>query len=166
MNRLNIITIGSEQTQNLGSHIGKLSQGNDVYLLTGILGAGKTCLVQGIAFGLGIKEYTCSPSFMIAREYRGRLHLNHLDLYRLDNIEEIADLGIEEYFNAESVCAIEWAEKGGGILPVDNLNIHLEYISENERKIMLEPHGRRYNDLLKQLAHNLQGDDKGKWNFL
>jgi len=166
MHKLSLITAGPEQTQALGARIGALAQGNDIYLLTGALGAGKTCLVQGIAFGLGIKEYACSPSFMIAREYRGRLKLNHLDLYRLDHIEEIADLGIEEYCNTGSVCAIEWAEKGSGILPGDNLTVHLEYAGENDRKIVLEPHGHRYNELLKQLSDNLNRDGKGKWNFL
>ncbi|MCX6004726.1 MAG: tRNA (adenosine(37)-N6)-threonylcarbamoyltransferase complex ATPase subunit type 1 TsaE [Chloroflexi bacterium] len=166
MNRLNLITTSPEQTQSLGSCIGRLAQGNDTYLLIGNLGAGKTCLVQGIAFGLGVKEYACSPSFMIAREYRGRLQLNHLDLYRLDHIEEIADLGIEEYFNVDSVCAIEWAEKGGNILPGDTLTAHLEYVSENKRKIIFEAHGRRYTELLKQLADNLKKDAEGKWNFL
>lgn len=166
MNRLSLITGSPEQTQNLGSRIGTLSQGNDVYLLTGILGAGKTCLVQGIAFGLGIKEYACSPSFMIAREYRGRLRLNHLDLYRLDHVEEIADLGIEEYCSIDSVCAIEWAEKGSDILPADNLTVHLEYVSENDRRIVLEPHGRRHNELVQQLSENLNRDDQRKWNFL
>ncbi len=128
MDALKLITYGPGQTQRLGSLIGSLATGGDIYLLAGNLGTGKTCLVQGIAFGLGVKEYACSPSFMIAREYHGRLMLYHLDLYRLDNIEEIIDLGIEEYFSNDSVCAIEWAEKGSGALPQDNLTIGLKHL--------------------------------------
>jgi tRNA threonylcarbamoyladenosine biosynthesis protein TsaE len=87
MANLTVTTHSPEQTRRLGTFIGGLARGNDLYLLKGNLGTGKTHLVQGIAFGLGIKEYACSPSFMIAREYHGRLALYHLDLYRLDQIE-------------------------------------------------------------------------------
>ena len=91
--------------------MGELVQSGDIFLLTGDLGTGKTCLTQGIARGLGIEEYAFSPSFVIIREYHGRLPLYHIDFYRLDNIDEIADLGLEEYFYSKGVCVIEWAEK-------------------------------------------------------
>ena len=77
------------QTQLLGRQIGKLAQRGDILLFTGNLGTGKTCLIQGIAYGLGIKEHPFSPSFVIVREYHGRLHLYHIDFYRLDHVEEI-----------------------------------------------------------------------------
>ncbi|OGN90046.1 MAG: tRNA (adenosine(37)-N6)-threonylcarbamoyltransferase complex ATPase subunit type 1 TsaE, partial [Chloroflexi bacterium RBG_13_46_9] len=90
------------------------------YLLVGQLGAGKTCLTQGIAWGLGIEEYTLSPSFVIMRELHGSLPLYHMDFYRLDNINEIADLGLDDYLYGRGVCVIEWAEKGMDILPDDH----------------------------------------------
>ena len=165
MDNLTILTHSPEQTRDLGAVIGSLAEGGDVYLLSGNLGTGKTCLTQGIAFGLGIKEYACSPSFMIAREYQGRLTLYHLDLYRLDRIEEIVDLGIDEYFKEDAVCAIEWAEKGAGALPVDSLVIELEHLRDNSRSISFLPRGTRYEELVKQLRQHLEQDKEDRWNF-
>jgi tRNA threonylcarbamoyladenosine biosynthesis protein TsaE len=141
------------QTQLLGSYLGKLAQKSDIFLLVGEFGTGKTCLVQGIARGLDVKEYAFSPSFVILREYHGRLHLYHIDFYRLDNIEEIADLGLEEYFYGDGVCAIEWAEKGLPTVPRDNLLITIQYLhaSETGRSICLKPQGKRYYELTEQL---------------
>jgi tRNA threonylcarbamoyladenosine biosynthesis protein TsaE len=165
MDNLSVITHNPEQTRSLGSQLGRLSGGNELYLLTGNLGTGKTHLVQGIAFGLGVKEYACSPSFMIAREYHGRLTLYHLDLYRLDMIEEIVDLGIEQYFNSDSVCAIEWAEKGGGVLPQDNLTVEMQHLPGDDRKITFTPHCEHYIELIKQLKNSLSKDSEATWNF-
>jgi tRNA threonylcarbamoyladenosine biosynthesis protein TsaE len=164
MNSLTVISRSPEQTRRLGAMIGQLAKGNDIYLLSGNLGAGKTHLVQGIAFGLGIKEYACSPSFMIAREYNGRLNLYHLDLYRLDHVEEIADLGLDEYFRNDSVCAIEWAEKGDSVLPGDSLAIAMGYAGENDRKVALVAHGARYADLVTQLSESIREDKDDKWS--
>ena len=153
-----------EQTQLLGSHLGKLAQKGDVFLLTGDLGTGKTCLVQGIAQGLDVKEYAFSPSFVIIREYHGRLPLYHIDFYRLDHIEEVIDLGLEEYLYGEGVCVIEWAEKGIQALPQNNLLITLNYVSTSNtaRTICLKPEGEHYSDLTKQLQSSL--DRKKTWS--
>jgi len=142
-----------EQTQLLGSYLGELAQKADIFLLIGELGTGKTCLVQGIASGLDVKEYAFSPSFVILREYHGRLPLYHIDFYRLDHIEEIADLGLEEYFYGDGVCVLEWAEKGLQVVPRDNLLITIHYIpaSQTERSICLKPQGERYYELIEQL---------------
>ena len=91
-----MISNSPEQTQKLGMLIGELSMAGDVFLLVGELGAGKTCLTQGIAWGLGIDEYALSPTFVIMRELYGRLPLYHIDLYRLDDIEESLDLGLDD----------------------------------------------------------------------
>ena len=142
-----------EQTQLLGSYLGELAQKSDVFLLMGDLGAGKTCLVQGIARGLEIKEYAFSPSYVLVKEYHGRLPLHHIDLYRLNHIEEIADLGLEEQFYGNGVSAVEWADKGLQLMPYDNLLITLQYVPdfETERTIHLKPRGSRYHKLLEQL---------------
>jgi tRNA threonylcarbamoyladenosine biosynthesis protein TsaE len=163
MARFLVTTHSPEQTSRIGRFIGGLARGNDVYLLTGNLGTGKTHLVQGIAFGLGIKEYACSPSFMIAREYHGRLALYHLDLYRLDRIEEITDLGLDEYFRPDAVCAIEWAEKGSGVLPQDNLTIELERLPGDIRKITFIPQGTRYVEMAGLLKDTLSQDRETLW---
>jgi tRNA threonylcarbamoyladenosine biosynthesis protein TsaE len=152
MNSLKLATHNAEQTQKLGLNIGKLAEPGDIYLLVGDLGAGKTCLTQGIAYGLGTEEYTQSPSFVIMRElHLGRLPLYHMDFYRLDNIAEISDLGLDDYLFGKGVCVIEWANKGISVLPEDHLIIGIDYVSETERKIVIEPKGKRYEKLLKDL---------------
>ena len=153
MESLKLKSHSPEQTQLLGSYLGELAQKADVFLLVGELGTGKTCLVQGIARGLDVKEYAFSPSFVILREYHGRLPLYHIDFYRLDHIEEIADLGLEEYFYGDGVCVVEWAEKGLQIVPQDNLLITIHYISASQigRSICLKPQGERYYELIEQL---------------
>jgi tRNA threonylcarbamoyladenosine biosynthesis protein TsaE len=165
MDRFLVTTRSPEQTRRLGRLIGGLARGNDLYLLKGNLGTGKTHLVQGIAFGLGIKEYACSPSFMIAREYHGRLALYHLDLYRLDRIEEINDLGLDEYFRADAVCAIEWAEKGSGVLPQDNLTIEFEHLPGEVREITFLPQGTRYIELAGAIKGALSQDREVLWKL-
>jgi len=153
MESLKLNSHSPEQTQLLGSYLGELAQRTDVFLLTGELGTGKTCLVQGIAHGLDIREYAFSPSFVILREYHGRLPLYHIDFYRLEHIEEIVELGLEEYFYGDGLCVVEWAEKGLQIVPPENLLISLHYIpaSETQRSICLKPQGKRYQKLTEQL---------------
>ena len=164
MNLARLKSYSPEQTRLLGSYLGRLAQRGDVFLLVGGLGAGKTCLVQGIAYGLGIKEYAFSPSFVIVREYHGRLPLYHVDLYRLDHVEEIADLGLEEYLYGDGVCVVEWADKGLQLLAQENLLIELDYIldHEMERVICLKPEGQHYLELVGQLKLNLRPEEV--WN--
>ena len=153
MNRLELISHSPEQTQRLGIRIGELALAGDIFLLVGSLGAGKTCLTQGIAWGLGINEYTLSPSFVIVRELHGRLPLYHIDLYRLDHIEEVEELGLDNYLYGKGVCVIEWAEKGLSVLPAEHLIIQIGYLSDTERSFQLEPSGKRYLEVLGQLKH-------------
>jgi tRNA threonylcarbamoyladenosine biosynthesis protein TsaE len=153
MQSLTINSHSPEQTQLLGSCLGQLAQKADVFLLIGELGAGKTCLVQGIARGLNVKEYAFSPSFVILRQYHGRLPLYHIDFYRLDSIEAIATLGLEEYFYGDGVCVVEWAEKGLEIAPRDNLLVTIHYIPacQTGRSICLKPQGERYCQLVEEI---------------
>ena len=140
-----------EQTQKIGVRIGELALPGDVFLLSGSLGAGKTCLTQGIAWGLDIKEYALSPTFVIAREMHGRLPLYHIDLYRLDNIDEIEDLGLDDYLYGKGACVVEWAEKALGLLPSEHLLIQMDFLSDTVRSLQLKPSGKRYQELLAQL---------------
>jgi len=157
MKPLEIITHNSEETQQLGKILGRLAEPAYVYLLIGKLGAGKTCLTQGIAWGLEIKEYAASPTFVLVREMSGRLPLYHIDLYRLDHIEEIADLGLDDYYYGNGVSVVEWAEKGLGLLPNENLQIQIEYLNDTERKLMLRPYGKRYKRLLSNIISKMKG---------
>ncbi len=133
-----------DETQQLGRQIGKLAIAGDIFLLVGSLGAGKTCLTQGIAWGLGIKEYAHSPSFDIVRELHGRLPLYHIELYLLNHIEEIVELGLDDYLYGNGVCVVEWAEKGLSMLPIEHLLIEISYLSDTERSFHLKPSGERY----------------------
>lgn len=125
----------TEETLRLGKRIGSVLKPNEVIALTGQLGAGKTTLIQGIAEGLGVKDYVTSPSFIIINEYQGRISLYHIDLYRLNEGIEIRDLGIEEYFTCGGVCVIEWAERLKNLLPKSAETIEIKIISEQEREI-------------------------------
>jgi tRNA threonylcarbamoyladenosine biosynthesis protein TsaE len=151
MKPLELITTSPEQTQEFGKRLGQLAQAGDVILLVGKLGAGKTCLTQGIAWGLDIDEYAASPSFVLVRELYGRLPLYHVDFYRLENLEEIAELGLDEYFYGQGVTVVEWAEKALKLLPPENLLIEMEYVSDSERRLKLKPSGQRYREMAAQL---------------
>jgi tRNA threonylcarbamoyladenosine biosynthesis protein TsaE len=140
-----------QETQHVGVCLGQLAQPGDIYLLSGNLGAGKTCLTQGIAWGLGSQEYALSPTFVLMRELKGRLPLYHIDLYRLDHIEEIADLGLDDYLYGQGLCVIEWAEKGFSVLPARHLLVKIDYLSDTERCFEFVPHARRYEKLLNEL---------------
>ena len=133
-----IKTRSAKETIQLGDRIGKSLKPNDVVALTGDLGAGKTTLIQGIAKGMGIKNWVTSPTFTIINEFKGRLDLFHVDLYRIEGLDEIEDIALEEYFHKDGVTVIEWAEKAGGILPASRINIKIDFESENARKITIK----------------------------
>jgi tRNA threonylcarbamoyladenosine biosynthesis protein TsaE len=137
-----------EETQRFGKELGHLARAGDVILLVGNLGAGKTCLTQGIAWGLNIDGYARSPSFVVVNEYRGRLPMYHIDLYRLDNITEIADLGLDDYLYGKGLCVVEWADKAFDLMPPQNLLIKIDLLGENERKLEITPHGQQYKEML------------------
>jgi len=151
LSHLDLISHSPEQTQKIGVCIGELALPGDIFLLVGRLGTGKTCLTQGIAWGLNIKEYTLSPSFVIIRELYGRLPLYHIDLFRLDHVEEIEELGLDDYLYGKGVCVVEWAEKGLSLLPTEHLLIQIDYLSDTERSFRLEPRGERYLEIVAQL---------------
>lgn len=142
------------ETKSLGEKIGKQLQGGEVIALIGELGAGKTCLTQGLALGLGVnpREYVTSPSFTLINEYQGRLALYHIDLFRLKAREEVEELGYEEYLYGEGVTVIEWAERADDLLPEEYLRIELTPLDEDRRRIRLRPLGQRYRELLKGIG--------------
>ncbi len=155
MRRLSIRTENENETLALGRRLGELCESGALFLLSGELGTGKTCLIRGIAHGLGVNEVPFSPSFVLIREYMGRLNLYHMDFYRMEQTEEIFDLGVEDYLNSDGVCAIEWAERAPGLLSAECLRITLSYIParEQSRGFVLEAAGDTYTELLATLAH-------------
>ncbi len=151
MECLELISHSPEQTQKLGVRIGELALPGDVFLLVGDLGVGKTCLTQGIAWGLNIEGYALSPSFVVVRELQGRLPLYHIDLFRLDRIEEIAELGLDDYLYGKGVCVVEWAERGMSVLPAEHLLIRISHLSDTERSFQLKSPVKRYQRIIVQL---------------
>ncbi|MCX5995652.1 MAG: tRNA (adenosine(37)-N6)-threonylcarbamoyltransferase complex ATPase subunit type 1 TsaE [Chloroflexi bacterium] len=160
MKSLEIVSNSAEQTRKIGLKLGKLAASGDVIFLVGPLGAGKTCLTQGIARGLGINEYTASPSFVLVREHRGKLPLYHIDLYRLDRIEEVAQLGLDDYLYGNGVCVVEWADKGLSVLPEEHLLIEMQIVSPMKRKLSFMPRGTRYLEMLSKLNSARRGARK------
>ena len=160
MKSLEIVSNSAEQTRKIGMKLGKLAASGDVILLVGSLGAGKTYLTQGIAHGLGIHEYTASPTFVLVREYRGKLPLYHIDLYRLDKIEEVTQLGLDDYLYGNGVCVVEWADKGLSVLPEEYLLIEMQIVSPMKRKLNLIPKGTRYLEILSKLKSARRGARK------
>ena len=126
------ISTGSpEQTREIGRAIGEKSVVGDILLLTGELGAGKTCFIQGLAEGLGVPGYVRSPTFVLTHQYSGRLTLFHLDLYRIDGPLEAWSLGLEEQLFGGGVCAVEWADRAPELFPDSCLWVHLDYQSDS-----------------------------------
>ncbi|MDI3534779.1 MAG: tRNA threonylcarbamoyladenosine biosynthesis protein TsaE [Thermosediminibacterales bacterium] len=146
-----------EETQNLGERIGKNLQPGDVICLVGELGSGKTALAQGIARGLGVKDYITSPTFNIIKEYMGRYPLYHMDVYRLGGVHEMDDLGYEEYFYSNGITLIEWADRIQEILPEEYLLIEIsrnEMTNPKTRFFKFIPKGQRYKQIMECLLKN------------
>lgn len=149
------ISKSPEITRNLAKEIGIRLEKGAVIALCGNLGAGKTAFVQGLAEGLDIKAFITSPTFIIINQYKGRFPLYHIDTYRLKSIDEMYELGYEEFFYGDGVTAIEWAQKIREILPEEHLYIEFEYIAESERKITLIPYGSKYKELVKEVSKTI-----------
>lgn len=122
-----IESLNEKDTYQLGYELGKNAKPKDVYCLLGDLGVGKTVFTQGFADGLGIEEPICSPTFTIVQEYHsGRIPFYHFDVYRISDVDEMEEIGYEDYFYGEGVCLIEWANLIEEILPVSNSVIRIE----------------------------------------
>lgn len=153
--RADLHSASLEETQRLGMLLGMLARAGDVILLDGDLGAGKTAFTQGIGLGLEIGATINSPTFTILKEYQGRLPLYHFDLYRIDDPEEIALLGFDDYFDGDGVCVVEWAERGeepgassASYWPGRWLRVRFVRVAPDERALRLSAVGERGRALL------------------
>ena len=129
-----------EDTIGIGQRLAKGLRAGDVVALMGDLGAGKTVLTKGIAKGLGVKNvrYVNSPTFVIIKEYKGRLPLYHFDIYRLNRSSMLDSESYREYFYGDGVTVIEWADKIRSILPKKHIEVKLSVIGEDKRKIEIK----------------------------
>jgi tRNA threonylcarbamoyladenosine biosynthesis protein TsaE len=122
---MEICSRSAQDTLTLGERLAAVLVLGDVVVLSGDLGAGKTVLAKGIAKGLGVTEPVVSPTFTIVREYEGDVPLLHLDVYRLDHLQEVIDLGLDEILDGHAVTLVEWGEGVSALLPADRLEVVL-----------------------------------------
>lgn len=148
------ISNSPHETLKLGIQIGRSLCGGEIILLSGDLGAGKTLLTKGIAEGIGTEGSTTvvSPSFTLVNIYKARLDIVHVDLYRLDS-DEVYELGLEDFMDKDHIMVVEWAERAREFFQGTILEVFIEYLGEQTRKISLDTMHSRYKDLLKNFIH-------------
>lgn len=143
------VTKNALETIALGEKIGSLVKASDVILLVGDLSAGKTTITKGIGKALGVTKIINSPTFTIVKTYKGNIPLYHLDLYRLSGINN--DFDLEEYFEGDGVCVVEWPYQVNELLPNDYLKIDLEIIDKDSRSITVSNKGNKYERIVEAL---------------
>ena len=147
------LTRSTDETLELAGSVGELLRAGDVVSLVGDLGAGKTVFARGVARALGVTEPVVSPSFTIVREYEGRMPLVHVDVYRIDTVQELYDLGFEEFVRDDGVTLVEWGDMIDGLLPGDRLDVRLTPgATDDERVVEIEGQGRSWRARAAELA--------------
>lgn len=155
---LRFVSASPEQTRAAGEALGRLLRPGDVIALHGPLGAGKTEFTKGLAAGLGVAEDepVVSPTFVLVREYAGRLRLYHLDAYRLSGSDELLALGFEEMCADRSgVVVVEWADRAADAIPAHAIRIELEHLDEQRRAMRIAPRVERLEAIRTALSHTL-----------
>jgi tRNA threonylcarbamoyladenosine biosynthesis protein TsaE len=165
LRELQLRTHAPAQTREVAAVLAGVLRPGDVLALTGELGAGKTAFVQGAAAALGVTERVTSPTFVLRREYEGRLRIVHVDVYRLDTLSDVAELG-EEIFDPDHVTFVEWADAARPLLPPDYLEVELRTLpvdpdaaadrTAQERRMLLRPHGEDWRRRLGTLFDRLR----------
>ncbi len=158
--RIELMAETADDTRAVGAALSGCLRPRDAVILTGELGAGKTTLVQGIARGLDVQTPVVSPTFTLVREYRGRVDVAHVDVYRLDRIQDVMDLGLEELGDGEAVLLVEWGDAIEELLPADHLTVELTTapndIEGQDRRIVLWPGGRSWVERWERLEQLLE----------
>ena len=146
---IDLRTATAGDTRAVGEALAPCFVPRDAVALTGELGAGKTTLVQGIAQGLGVTDQVVSPTFTLVREYRGTtLEIAHVDVYRLERVQDVMDLGLDEFGDGEALLLVEWGDAVEALLPSDHLTIELRTTSTDgdERSIVVTPNGPSWDE--------------------
>ena len=144
---MQVVTHSAEETRILGAALAPLLLPGDVISLSGDLGAGKTCFVQGLATALGAPGRVTSPSFTLVHEYEARYPIVHLDVYRLDSFQEVLDLGFEEFLSPKAILLLEWGDAVEPLLPRSHLRVELRAGDpelEDDRIITFRPRGEEW----------------------
>lgn len=152
-------TDGVDATRALAAELAALVEPGDVLLLAGELGAGKTAFTQGLGSALGIEEQITSPTFTLARQYEGTVVLHHVDVYRLERLSELQDIGVAELLDSGGVLVIEWGDAIAPAMPADYLEIRLTYgEGDDDRELDLRCVGSRWSARERSLRESL-----GNW---
>lgn len=139
-------TTAPAETADLAAAIASLARGGDLLVLVGDLGAGKTAFVKGFGAAMGVTDTITSPTFTLAHEYEGRLHINHLDVYRIEALDEVRDLALPELLDSDAVTLIEWGDTIAALLPNDYLEIRFEFgDGDDDRVVSLRCLGPRWS---------------------
>lgn len=156
---IRVVTKSVDDTRELGAALAALARPGDVILLSGELGAGKTALAQGFGRALGVEEPIVSPTFILVRTYRGRLTLVHCDAYRIDDLQEVADLDLPELLDDGGVALVEWGDTIAPVLPADYLEVRLEFgDGDDDRRVDVRVVGPSWTSRLRALETGL-----GRW---
>jgi len=140
-----------KETEELGRRLGALLAPGDMVCMNGDLGAGKTFFSKSIASALGVEEDVTSPTYNIINEYEGTSKVYHFDVYRILDLEEMYDIGYEEYFFGDGICLVEWADRVRELLPENHIWIEITRLDENSRKFEFSASGKRHEEILKEL---------------
>lgn len=152
---LELITYSAAETRQLGERLGRLLQPGHVVALVGELGAGKTCLAQGIARGLGVEDPVTSPTFIMVNEYRtaNGAVLYHIDCYRFEEngVSQALAIGVDELLGGDGICVVEWAERIEPLLPHERLTVIMVYVNHTTRRLHFQASGQQHAALLNGL---------------
>ena len=135
---INVLTKNEDETVLQGAALGRMLDAGAVVALYGGLGVGKTAFIRGLAAGLGITSSVTSPTFTIVNEYPGVIPLFHFDMYRLENENELFDIGWDDYLESGGVCAVEWSEKVPGAFPPGAVIVKIENLGGDMRQIEID----------------------------
>jgi tRNA threonylcarbamoyladenosine biosynthesis protein TsaE len=158
MTRVELVSRSAKDTQAIAAEISRVVQAGDLIVLGGDLGAGKTTFVQGFGAALGVDEPITSPTFVLMRTYEGRLPIVHLDVYRLEHLQEAVDLGLAEILDDGAVALVEWGDLVAAVLPADFLELLIEQAdgeADDDRHIRVRSVGARWSARMRMLAETL-----------
>jgi tRNA threonylcarbamoyladenosine biosynthesis protein TsaE len=153
---VDLVTHAPDETRKSAAALAELLIPGDVVSLTGELGAGKTAFVQGAARALGVEEPVISPTFVLVREYRGEMPIYHVDVYRLDRMQEVHDLGFEDLLDPAGVVFVEWGDAVESVLPDSHLRVEITAPDEQTRRLKVSARGRSWASRWERLEGLLQ----------
>lgn len=155
---MKIVSHSLVQTYSIGRAIARRLCPGDILCLVGSLGSGKTALTKGICEGLGIdRREVISPTFVLLRNYQGRVAVYHFDLYRMEKADDVLGLGMDEYLYGDGVSIIEWADRLGFLTPVEFLKIELSVRPGTQRQLSFTAVGKRYAKIKEQVREDIGG---------